>query len=84
MPYFHYRSLDELRADIAAREYAIAVGDRLERVVAPVRIGAFTASNRMAIHPMEGCDGNAARLSLAHESDNGSEILDSGCGFTVC
>ena len=59
MPYFHYRSLDELRADIASRGYAIAVGDRLERVVAPVRIGAFTASNRMAIHPMEGCDGNA-------------------------
>ncbi len=59
MPYFHYKSPDELRADIAARNVNITIADRLDRAVAPVRIGTRTVSNRMAIHPMEGCDGNA-------------------------
>ncbi len=59
MPHFHYRELDELRADIAARGHAIGVADDLARVAEPVRIGDRVASNRMAVHPMEGCDGNA-------------------------
>lgn len=58
MPYFHYRTLDDLRADIAERGTSIRIADSYERILEPVRIGRLTASNRMAVHPMEGCDGN--------------------------
>ena len=58
MPYFHYRALDELRADIDARRVAINLADGYARIFEPVRIGPLTASNRMAVHPMECCDGN--------------------------
>ncbi|HEX5479969.1 MAG TPA: NADH:flavin oxidoreductase [Dehalococcoidia bacterium] len=58
MPYFHYRSLDDLRDDVVARQIALDFAPELRRVGEPVRIGGRTASNRMAVHPMEGCDGN--------------------------
>ncbi len=58
MAHFQYRSLDELREDIGARGHAIGVADELRRIAEPVRIGGLVASNRMAVHPMEGCDGN--------------------------
>lgn len=58
MPSFHYRALEELRADIAARGHAIALADGYAPLAAPLRIGDRTASNRLAVHPMEGCDGN--------------------------
>jgi NADPH2 dehydrogenase len=56
---FHYRSLDELREEIAARGQEIGISDELRRIRERVRIGGLVASNRMAVHPMEGCDGNA-------------------------
>ncbi|MFI5179014.1 MAG: NADH:flavin oxidoreductase [Vicinamibacterales bacterium] len=59
MAHFRYRLLDELRADIAARGHDIALSNDLERIAEPVRLGERMASNRMAVHPMEGCDGNA-------------------------
>jgi 2,4-dienoyl-CoA reductase-like NADH-dependent reductase (Old Yellow Enzyme family) len=58
MAHFRYRTLDELRAEIAERGDAIGVGDDLARIAETVRIGTRTVSNRMAIQPMEGCDGN--------------------------
>ncbi len=58
MAHFRYRSLDELRADVAERGYAIAAADAFARIAEPVPIGDLMASNRMAVHPMEGCDGN--------------------------
>src|SRR5258706_15680202 len=58
MPYFHYRSLDELRAEIETRAVGIAVADGYARIADPLTIGPLTASNRLAVHPMEGCDGN--------------------------
>jgi 2,4-dienoyl-CoA reductase-like NADH-dependent reductase (Old Yellow Enzyme family) len=58
MPYFHYRALDELRADAAQRAPSLAFHDDLSRLAEPVQIGALRASNRLAVHPMEGCDGN--------------------------
>ena len=59
MAHFHYRSLDELREDVADRGHEIGVSDELRRIGDRVRIGGLTASNRMAVHPMEGCDANA-------------------------
>ena len=58
MPFFHYRALDDLRDDAAAQDAALHFAPSLARVAEPVRIGERTASNRMAVHPMEGCDGN--------------------------
>jgi 2,4-dienoyl-CoA reductase-like NADH-dependent reductase (Old Yellow Enzyme family) len=57
MDRFSYRSLDELREDISTRRFDIDVRDRLARIGDPVRIGGRTAGNRLAVHPMEGCDG---------------------------
>ena len=59
MAHFQFRTLDELRTDIAERAYAIGAADDLARIRDPVRIADRVASNRMAVHPMEGCDGNA-------------------------
>lgn len=59
MAHFHYRTLDELRDDVSARGRAIGVAGDLGRIADAVRIGDRVASNRMAVHPMEGCDGNA-------------------------
>jgi len=58
MPFFHYRHIDELQQDIEERGIGIALRNDLAPLAEPVRIGPFTAANRMAVHPMEGCDGN--------------------------
>jgi 2,4-dienoyl-CoA reductase-like NADH-dependent reductase (Old Yellow Enzyme family) len=58
MAHFRYRSLDDLRADVADRGHAIGVAGAFARIADRVRIGDRMASNRMAVHPMEGCDGN--------------------------
>lgn len=58
MPLFTYRSLDDLREAIAREGVSIAIADDAGALATPVRIGPFVASNRMAVHPMEGCDGN--------------------------
>lgn len=55
--YFTYRSLDDLREDIAARGVDVRLEDRIERLFEPISIGRLTAGNRLAVHPMEGCDG---------------------------
>lgn len=58
MPFFTYRSIDDLRADVAARGRAIALADDFGALAAPLRAGPLTLANRLAVHPMEGCDGN--------------------------
>jgi NADPH2 dehydrogenase len=58
MPFFHYRSLEELRDDIARRGLALRLSDDASFLSQRVTIGRHTAGNRLAIHPMEGCDGN--------------------------
>ncbi|MEO8456959.1 MAG: NADH:flavin oxidoreductase [Chloroflexota bacterium] len=55
--YFTYRSLDDLRADVAARSLDIALEPNFERLLEPTTIGPRTIGNRLAVHPMEGCDG---------------------------
>jgi 2,4-dienoyl-CoA reductase-like NADH-dependent reductase (Old Yellow Enzyme family) len=58
MGYFRYRSLDELRGDAATRAPGVRLPDSLEPLAQFMRIGDRGVSNRMAVHPMEGCDGN--------------------------
>jgi 2,4-dienoyl-CoA reductase-like NADH-dependent reductase (Old Yellow Enzyme family) len=54
--YFTYRSLEELRADIEVRGLEIEFADGIGLLLQPLRIGPLTAGNRLAVHPMEGCD----------------------------
>ena len=62
MRHFVYKTLDELRraAEEAGAAHVRFIGDpeEVRRVLArPVRVGAFTVGNSIAIQPMEGCDG---------------------------
>jgi len=56
---FSFDSLDELTA--LARELGVHldVSQDVSILAEPVTIGTLTASNSLAIHPMEGCDGDA-------------------------
>lgn len=58
MPFFHYRALDELREDIARRGVAVDFRDDVSGLSESASIAGRTVGNRLAIHPMEGCDGN--------------------------
>jgi 2,4-dienoyl-CoA reductase-like NADH-dependent reductase (Old Yellow Enzyme family) len=58
MPYFHYRALDELRDDITTRGHDIEFADDASALAAPMDAGPLRLANRIAVHPMEGCDGN--------------------------
>jgi len=62
MRHFVYKTLDELQraADDAGAAHVrfTASAEEVRRVLArPVRVGALTVGNSIAIHPMEGCDG---------------------------
>ena len=55
---FHYKALEELKQEIAAENLSVPFGD--EAVLRePVTVGSKTIANRIAIQPMEGCDGTA-------------------------
>src|SRR5579871_4682644 len=59
--YFRYRTLDELHEDARKRALKIPLEhDRanVQSILAqPVQVGSVKVGNRLAIHPMEGCDG---------------------------
>jgi 2,4-dienoyl-CoA reductase-like NADH-dependent reductase (Old Yellow Enzyme family) len=54
---FHYKSLDELKEDIAKMGLDIPVSANVAVLSRPLTIGNKTVPNRLAINPMEGCDG---------------------------
>jgi len=58
MAFFHYRTLDDLRADIAERGVDVRLEADMEALAQPLRAGGLELSNRLVVHPMEGCDGN--------------------------
>jgi 2,4-dienoyl-CoA reductase-like NADH-dependent reductase (Old Yellow Enzyme family) len=57
--FFKYKSLDDLRADVDKRGLDIAFRSDFSPLGEPIAIGPVRAGNRLAIHPMEGCDGTA-------------------------
>ena len=57
MAFFTYRSLDDLRAAIREQGVDLACDEEIRLLAQPVVIGGRVAGNRMAVHPMEGCDG---------------------------
>ena len=54
--FFKYRTRDAVRADVAARGHSIRFADELGALARPLRVEGRTVGNRLAIHPMEGCD----------------------------
>jgi 2,4-dienoyl-CoA reductase-like NADH-dependent reductase (Old Yellow Enzyme family) len=54
---FRYRSPEELRAACAALGLDIPLQADLSPLVRRVRVGGFETPNALAVHPMEGCDG---------------------------
>jgi NADPH2 dehydrogenase len=57
MAFFSYRSLDDLRAAITEQRVDLTCDDEIRLLAQPVAIAGRVAGNRMAVHPMEGCDG---------------------------
>lgn len=55
--YFKYKTLDDLRAEFTRLGLDLAAQDDLSPLFQPITIGNITLSNRLCIHPMEGCDG---------------------------
>ncbi len=53
---FHYKSADELLARARELGFELPFAEDLSVLAEPVRIGPRTAPNRLALHPMEGCD----------------------------
>jgi 2,4-dienoyl-CoA reductase-like NADH-dependent reductase (Old Yellow Enzyme family) len=55
--YFKYKSLDDIRQDVASLGLGIEFSDDFTPLARPVQIGPLRAGNSIAIQPMEGCDG---------------------------
>ena len=52
-----FATREALEAEIARLGVSIRLQPDIQVALTPIRIGARTAGNRFAIHPMEGCDG---------------------------
>ena len=55
--YFKFKTPDALAAEAARLGATIALSDRFEPLFQPMTIGNRRCGNRLAIQPMEGCDG---------------------------
>ena len=55
--YFTYRSREDLKDDISERGVAIELATGSDALLSTISIGGRTVGNRLAIQPMEGCDG---------------------------
>ena len=56
---FHYASLEEVKQKTAELGVSIPFSDHLALLREPVTIDGHVFANRLAIQPMEGCDGKA-------------------------
>ena len=56
---FHYASLDALRESADALDVRLPLSARTEVLREPLTLAGRTLRNRLAIQPMEGCDGTA-------------------------
>lgn len=55
--YFKYKTPEALERDARERGLSVRVSEDLSPLLEPIRVAGRTIGNRMAIHPMEGCDG---------------------------
>ena len=57
---FSYRHIDELKEDIIQTGVQLPVSEQLDILKTPLPVGRKILANRLAIHPMEGCDGTTS------------------------
>ncbi len=55
--YFRYKSPEDVIADAASLGESLSMSDDLSPLFKPLTIGHLKLGGRLAIHPMEGCDG---------------------------
>lgn len=55
--YYKYKSPDDVAADAARLGHSMTLSDDFTPLFEPVTFGPHEAGNRLAIQPMEGCDG---------------------------
>lgn len=55
--YFKFKSPDDLTAEAGRLGVELPLSDDFSPLFQPVAIGPMTAGNRLAVQPMEGCDG---------------------------
>lgn len=55
---FHYHSLDELKEKLEALKLQLPLSENLSALAVPLEVNGKIIHNRLAIHPMEGCDAN--------------------------
>ncbi|WP_152049921.1 oxidoreductase [Tautonia marina] len=80
--YFKYKAADALLSDAKAMGLDIRLSEELTPLAQPLTIGGRTIGNRLAIHPMEGCDGdldgNPGELTLRRYrrfGDGGAKLI---------
>ena len=56
---FRLKALDDLRELARSLSLEIDAVEDISVLSEPVRVGNRTAPNSLAVHPMEGCDGDA-------------------------
>ena len=62
---FQYPHLEDVQRAAAALGVTIPLEEDLSALAQPLTIGAHTSANRLAIQPMEGCDGKASMARQA-------------------
>ncbi len=55
---FLYKHIDQLREDIVRAGVDLPIAENLAALKQPLDLYGKTLSNRLIVHPMEGCDGN--------------------------
>ena len=56
--YFHYKTAQALRDDVSRLGLSVQIDEDLEPLRSPLLLSGRRVGNRLAIQPMEGCDGN--------------------------
>ena len=55
--FFHYKTPDALTSEATRLGHTLSLSQRYEPLFQPIAIGSKRCGNRLAIQPMEGCDG---------------------------
>ena len=58
---YDYRSWDEMQGALERLGLELPYSDATDALLQPACIGGLSAPNSVAIHPIEACDGSAAR-----------------------
>jgi len=57
--YYKYKSPEDVSSDAAALGHELSMSDNFKVLFEPIDVGSHRAGNRLAVQPMEGCDGTA-------------------------